>query len=166
MKQSKLSRFTQEYPVEENTMKQIKLSKCIQAYPVGENIKSYFDPCKEVAEIIEKEFPNKSITFWCRGSSGAMISALVCQHLDNVNIFHVKKENEISHYSSIDRYNEINIIIDDLMASGSTVECIYQKMIEKSSKVHSVIMIGEIKVYKIQSLIPYEIQLIVGGNII
>lgn len=147
-------------------MKQIKLSKFIQEYPVGENIKSYFDPCKEVAEIIEKEFPNKSITFWCRGSSGAMISALVCQYLDNVNIFHVKKENEISHYSSIDYYNEINIIIDDLMSSGSTVDCIYQKMIEKSSKVHSVIMIGKIRVGKIQSLIPYEIQLIVGGDII
>ena len=94
-------------------MKQIKLSKFIQEYPVGENIKSYFDSCKEVAEIIEKEFPNKSITFWCRGSSGAMISALVCQHLDDVNIFHVKKQNEIAHYSSINHYNEINIIIDD-----------------------------------------------------
>ena len=147
-------------------MKQIELSEFIQAYPVGENIKSYFNPCEEVAEIIEKEFPNKSITFWCRGSSGAMISALVCQHLGDVNIFHVKKQNEISHYSSIDRYNEINIIIDDLMSSGSTVEYIYQKMIEKNSKVHSVIMIGEIKIGKIQSLIPYEIQLIVGGNII
>ena len=63
MKQSKLSRFTQEYPVEENTMKQIKLSRFIQEYPVGENIKFYFNSCKEVAEIIEKEFPNKSITF-------------------------------------------------------------------------------------------------------
>jgi len=147
-------------------MKQIKLSKFIQEYPVGENIKSYFDSCKEVAEIIEKEFPNKSITFWCRGSSGAMISALVCQHLGDVNIFHVKKQNEISHYSSIDRYNEINIIIDDLMSSGSTVNYIYEKMVEKNSKVHSVIMIGEIKIHKIQSLIPYEIQLIVGGNII
>lgn len=147
-------------------MKQIKLSKFIQEYPVGENIKSYFDSCKEVAEIIEKEFPNKSITFWCRGSSGAMISALVCQHLGDVNIFHVKKENEISHFSSINQYNEINIIIDDLMDSGSTVDYIYQKMIEKKSKVHSVIMIGEIKVQKIQSLIPYKIKLIIGGNII
>lgn len=147
-------------------MKQIKLSKFIQAYPVGENIKSYFDSCKEVAEIIEKEFPNKSITFWCRGSSGAMISALICQHLDDVNIFHVKKQNEIAHYSSINHYNEINIIIDDLMASGSTVNYIYEKIVEKNSKVHSVIMIGEIKIHKIQSLIPYEIQLIVGGSII
>ena len=147
-------------------MKQIKLSEFIQEYPVGENIKFYFNSCKEVAEIIEKEFPNKSITFWCRGSSGAMISALVCQHLGDVNIFHVKKQNEISHYSSIDRYNEINIIIDDLMSTGETVDCIYQKMIEKNSKVHSVIMIGGIKISKIQSLIPYEIQLIVGGDII
>ena len=147
-------------------MKQIELSKFIQAYPVGENIKSYFDSCKEVAEIIEKEFPNKSITFWCRGSSGAMISALVSQYLDNVNIFHVKKHNEISHYSSMDHYNEINIIIDDLMSSGSTVNYIYEKMVEKNLKVHSVIMIGEIRIYKIQSLIPYEIQLIVGGAIL
>ena len=147
-------------------MKQIKLSKFIQQYPVGENIKYYFDSCKEVAEIIEKEFPNKSITFWCRGSSGAMISALVSQYLNNVNIFHVKKYNEISHYSSIDIYNEINIIIDDLMATGETVERIYQKMIEKNSKVHSIIMIGVIRTNQIQSLIPYEIQLIVGGNII
>ena len=147
-------------------MKQIKLSKCIQAYPIGENIKSYFDPCEEIAEIIKKEFPNKSVTFWCRGSSGAMISALVSQYLNNVNIFHVKKYNEISHYSSIDIYNEINIIIDDLMATGETVERIYQKMIEKNSKVHSIIMIGVIRTNQIQSLIPYEIQLIVGGNII
>lgn len=147
-------------------MKQIKLSKFIQEYPVGENIKFYFNSCKEVAEIIKKEFPNKSITFWCRGSSGAMISALVCQHLDDVNIFHVKKENEISHYSSIDHYNEINIIIDDLMCSGETVDCIYQKMIEKNLKVHSIIMIGLIRTNKIQSLIPYEIQLIVGGKIV
>ena len=147
-------------------MKQIKLSEFIQAYPVGENIKFYFDSCKEVAEIIEKEFPNKSITFWCRGSSGAMISALVSQYLNNVNIFHVKKYNELSHYSSIDHYNEINIIIDDLMSTGETVECIYQKMIEKNSKIHSIIMIGLIRINEIQSLIPYEIQLIVGGKII
>ena len=152
-----MSKLCESLNSKQNTMKQIKLSKCIQEYPVGENIKFYFDPCKEVAEIIEKEFPNKSITFWCRGSSGAMISALVCQHL---------KENEISHYSSIDHYNEINIIIDDLMSSGSTVDYIYQKMVEKNSKVHSVIMIGEIKIKKIQLLIPYEIQLIVGGDII
>ena len=139
-------------------MKQIKLSKFIQEYPVGENIEFYFDPCKEVAEIIEKEFPNKSITFWCRGSSGAMISALVCQHLDNVNIFHVKKENEISHYSSINHYNEINIIIDDLMSTGSTVNYIYEKMVEKNSEIHGVIMIGKIKVYKIFLLELHIVQ--------
>ena len=161
-----MSKLCESLNSKQNTMKQIKLSKFIQEYPVGENIKSYFDSCKEVAEIIEKEFPNKSITFWCRGSSGAMISALVCQHLGDVNIFHVKKQNEISHYSSIDHYNEINIIIDDLMASGETVNYIHQKMIERNSKVHSVIMIGEIKVKKVQALINYEIELIVGGIII
>lgn len=101
------------------------------------------------------------------GSSGAMLSALTCQHLENCNIFHVKKENEDSHSRSISTLNNINIIIDDSICSGNTIKNIYLKMKSYNKNPDCVIMTGDLKLYKFTDIFHEDekrIKLVIGGD--
>lgn len=152
-------------------MREITLSKEICPYPVGEHINYYFDICKEIAEVIKSNFSDKSITFWCQGSSGAIISALVSQHLPNTNIYHVKKTGENSHSYSISNVNDINIIIDDLMCSGNTVKNIAKELTEKCQYINCIVMTGQIKKELFNTCFTNqtklnELSLLIGGRIV
>ena len=152
-------------------MKEILLSDEVCFYPVGEHINHYFHICKEIAELITLNFPDKSITFWCQGSSGAIISALVSQHLPNSNIYHVKKTGENSHSYSISHVNDINIIIDDLMCSGNTVENIANELTEKCHYINCIVMTGRIKKALFNTCFTNQtklnnLSLIIAGSII
>ena len=76
------------------------------------------------------EFSFKSINIYCQGSSGAIMAAFFCARVQNAcRILHVKKEGEKSHsdYSNLRPFSGdcINIIIDDFIASGRTVNRIH-----------------------------------------
>lgn len=149
-------------------MREIRLSNECSFYPVGENIIKYFDICKEIGMHINKQFPNKSITLWCRGSSGAIIAALVSQYIiTGVEICHVKKKGEDSHVTEVTARHDINIIIDDLMASGDTLEKIVRAMDCEFATANCVIMTGCIKPRKLKMIFGdlYENLLIIGGYI-
>lgn len=150
-------------------MVQIKLSKESNAYPVGEHISQYFQICQEIGTIINNNFPEKSITLWCRGSSGAIIAALVSQYiLTEVEVCHIKKSGENAHVSIPTPRYDINIIIDDLMASGDTVEAIYKAMKKEKVNPLAIIMTGELKIAKLKQILGKQYDkliLIVGGFI-
>ena len=150
-------------------MVQIKLSKDSNGYPVGEHIREYFNLSREIGTIINENFPEKSITLWCRGSSGAIIAALVSQHIfAGVEICHIKKSGENAHISIPTPQHDINIIIDDLMASGDTVEAIYVAMKKDKITPIGIIMTGDLKIYKLKQILgkKYEkLKLLVGGII-
>lgn len=150
-------------------MKEIILSNYVGSYPVGENVKDYLQICKQISEEIQKLFPGENITLWCRGSSGAIISALIAQHFGDtgITICHVKKPNEEAHRSLKSSHTEINIIVDDFMASGSTVKEIYNNMYVFNLVPRCIIMTGHITRSAINDIFQSEVgrieYLIAGG---
>lgn len=102
-------------------------------YPVGENIKSNMKHISAMISAIEgiEAFKGKYLNLVCRGSSGAIIAAIVSSMIKNENhIVHIKKDGENSHCGapSIKTDNAVNIIIDDFMCSGLTLKAIYAKL--------------------------------------
>lgn len=105
------------------------------SYPVGLHIDealSFMDSVIRKIDTIE-DFPTKDIAIWCRGSSGAILATILAQyfHTDgftNVQINHVKKKGEDSHSSNFFDNHDINIVIDDFVASGSTIRNIMHTM--------------------------------------
>lgn len=107
------------------------------SYPTGRYIEEAIAFIKNLSETIKDldDFNNKSIKIWCRGSSGAMLASMLSIVLmeNNCKVFicYVRKDEERSHgYNSFctnELYN-LNIIIDDFIASGETICDIASKM--------------------------------------
>jgi adenine/guanine phosphoribosyltransferase-like PRPP-binding protein len=103
--------------------------QCIK-YPVAKNLRFNMEYIKALARALKEIYPATSehIDLICRGSSGAIIGALVLLELDlypNLELVHVKKEGEVSHNSRVNiRKNSKLVFVDDFMATGDTVaEC-------------------------------------------
>jgi len=109
-------------------------------YPVGTDIKGTMIAVKNMADAIKELYPlhenmKYGFNLFVRGSSGAIIGGLICEYLSNypIRICHIKKEGESSHFNSsylTNREAAKNIIIDDFISTGETVNIIYQKMID------------------------------------
>lgn len=86
-----------------------------------------------IYRILLKKIPKISkINIWCRGSSGLSIASCLFIKLEKYytpTISYVKKEGESSHHrrTHLSR-NGINIIVDDFIHEGTTVNSIYKKM--------------------------------------
>lgn len=109
----------------------IKDQKAIN-YPVGYYIQDATcfigNAVKVIMEMVQKkQFPYQDIDIWVRGSSGAILGGLLTQRLltigfTNISVIHIKKEGEDSHTENVFRTNgKYNIIIDDFIASGETM---------------------------------------------
>lgn len=104
-------------------------------YPVGVKMGHTVALTKSMANGIREVLTAKggNINLFVMGSSGAIIGALVAAELVDwgfqVWVVHFKKEGENSHCNT-PRYSEnedtFNIIVDDLIASGETVNRIYK----------------------------------------
>ena len=73
-----------------------------------------------------------------RGSSGAILSGILIGEMIeyDIYIYHIKKDGEYSHssdYYPID-FSNPNIIIDDFISSGETVNAIFEKIQKVNSK--------------------------------
>jgi orotate phosphoribosyltransferase-like protein len=108
-------------------------------YPVGERMTENFsiidEMCVHLRELLEAEYAGiKNVHFLCRGSSGAILAAIVGRYIymntDRViHIDHFKKEGENSHNHN--RFDEkllfndsVVVIIDDIVCTGQTVDAI------------------------------------------
>ena len=99
-------------------------------YPVGKsNLPDLLKACEALALVLIAEFHMHSdLQLVGRGSSGAMIMALIGSYLTpqfEVSLHHVKKRGESSHHDNgqitLD-YDEPVIIVDDFMRSGETID--------------------------------------------
>ncbi len=108
-------------------------------YPVGERISENMELIKEMVDKFKglKLHVGKHVNIICRGSSGAIIAAFFAMKLPKCSIAHIKKEGESSHNSSFYLVEDdaVNIIVDDLISSGSTMNTIYEKVKFKYSKI-------------------------------
>lgn len=107
------------------SMKFYKITQLID-YPVGLNTHRNNQVIKEMANKLQEVYPNCNFNFWCRGSSGAIIAGVLCYLIPTkTHINHIKKQGEESHSKQVHNViepNTINIIVDDLVASGKTVK--------------------------------------------
>jgi len=101
-------------------------------YPVGEHLSKNMPIIDEMARLLKKEYGTRSLNIWCRGSSGAIIAALVgSQYIlagGQVKVCHVKKDGENAHSSGASHNpTATNIMIDDFVSTGNTVMQIWVK---------------------------------------
>ena len=116
---------------------------------------------KEMAFHIKKRATkDKRVILWCRGSSGAILSGLVSAHMKTkvVLVNHIKKDGENSHSSkftinSFDK-NDINIVIDDFIASGETFREIVKSIKECNLSVDGLCFTGQITMELIKETKP------------
>ena len=106
----------------------LKTLKLIE-YPVGTFI-SYNTPIiKNMANYIKRKFPEETISLWCRGSSGAIIAGIISSILKGrTDIRYISKNDEKRHdKTSILYKSTINIIVDDFVCTGETIDDIINK---------------------------------------
>jgi len=98
-------------------------------YPVGMNIGYNSETINQYCRVIENNYSDKQIVLHCMGSSGAIIAGIIAYNISNVTINHIKKDGEQSHDCQPGHFDKrlINIIVDDIVASGSTVRDILSK---------------------------------------
>lgn len=111
-------------------------------YPVGSNIQTNLPVIMSMIEKLKQILdPNKDVILWCRGSSGAIIAGIIASQISNARVSHVKKDGEGSHSGDVSCLpsrprKTTNVIVDDFMASGETINAIFAKMKENKVKAH------------------------------
>ena len=99
-------------------------------YPVGPNIKVNLPIINNMYRYIKEKFPEGTITIWCRGSSGAIIAGIISSKLKGrAQVAYVSKPNEKRHdLVSPYKYSVgYNIIVDDFICTGKTIDDIIKK---------------------------------------
>lgn len=105
------------------------------SYPVGEQIMENMSLIKSLIVAFKElnEYQNKYVNFICMGSSGAIIGAIFAMEVPNSKIIHIKKHGERSHSDGdkvkLFEKNAINVIVDDIIESGSTMNKMYAKLL-------------------------------------
>lgn len=106
-------------------------------YPVGRAMSITKEIVSEMASNLRKIYPNKSepLMFLVRGSSGAILAGIITSIMseyENIEIIHIKKHGESSHYGNYYRFDKKykSIILDDFIESGETVNSIYNSVNE------------------------------------
>ena len=104
------------------------------SYPIGQNIqtnKPYIATMIDGFKSIE-EFKDKYVNIICRGSSGAIIAGFFSLSIENEHrIVHIKKQGESSHNDDVclrTGNDVINLIVDDFMCTGKTINAIYERL--------------------------------------
>lgn len=122
-------------------MKKISYSDTsIIQYPVGENMDKAIQFINRVSQSILdniNEGQVRGLNVWVRGSSGAILGALLAQKflgILTVKVMHLKKKGERSHNGGYNAgltpqegYTVTNIILDDEVATGETINEIYKE---------------------------------------
>jgi len=101
-------------------------------YPIGSDI----DSVKKITQSYKRGFKalkypkGSKFNLWCRGNSGSMLAIAFALLLPQYKweIFHVKKPGEQSHSSFLVPGIGDNVIIDDFISSGETVDAILEKI--------------------------------------
>lgn len=113
-------------------------------YPVGLNILQNMPQINIMLKVIRRKYYGKSISFWCRGSSGAIIAAIMVSKLKKGTVNHIKKDGESSHSNKLNLTSNVNIIVDDFMSSGSTIRAILAKAIERKIHIDALLVTSQV----------------------
>lgn len=118
-------------------MKILKISDSNLSYPTGINIGEAVKYINKVYPKVNRLLKGRNLNIWCRGSSGAILGALLASKIPNSRVVHVRKPGEGSHdnYPAFldikDDSGEsisLHVILDDFSETGNTVNSIYKEM--------------------------------------
>lgn len=133
------------------------------SYPVGHSPHLAVAFVNAVIPIVKQIVGIKEINIWVRGSSGSILGTLLMVGLcgtNDVTITHIKKFGEDSHcgggISIHNREERINILIDDLISSGETIEAIWEKAKKHIPNIEIVIL-NNPTVYSFPSFSPLHL---------
>lgn len=116
-------------------MEHIKIPRFHLEYPTGDNPKVAREFVRTASKTFIKKLQRKvPINIWCRGSSGSILASFLSIELRKFDcrICYVRKGGEKQHNSKPNPINGINIIIDDFICSGETIEAIISDMNSRS----------------------------------
>lgn len=122
-------------------------------YPVGRFIQQNMSIILDMITKLKIVNTKDDLILWCRGSSGAIIAGVISSHFPNAKISHVKKDGESSHSSDVDIYIEkshINVIVDDFISSGNTVNEIAKMMLRNNYTVHGLCVSSSVHMRKLE----------------
>ena len=106
-------------------------------YPVGLYMKHNLPIINEMAKVIKQNYrTEEKIALWCRGSSGAIIAAILSTKIPNAVINHVKKDGEESHSNRVTIHCKYHIIVDDFISTGATIKAIHAKIKSYDSSIN------------------------------
>ena len=128
-------------------------------YPMGANMGNNKQLIISMANSLLQIIGNVPVVLWCRGSSGAIMAAIISMNFDDCVINHVKKPGENAHIngSFITHEGRLNIIVDDFIQSGETINAIYTRMIAyKITKVDYLCVFEDVYIWKL-TFIPENI---------
>jgi adenine/guanine phosphoribosyltransferase-like PRPP-binding protein len=117
-------------------------------YPMGIHVQKNLLMINKLIKELKLMYPTQKLNIWCRGSSGAIIAAIISSKIKDCAIYHIKKEQEHAHQNSYwIRKDGTNIIVDDLISSGQTIKAIlkaFSDMREGNEKLYCLCILGEI----------------------
>jgi len=122
-------------------------------YPVGRFIQQNMYIILDMIAKLKTVNTKDDLILWCRGSSGSIMSGVIASHFPNAKISHVKKDGESSHSSDVDIYIEkshINVIVDDFISSGNTVNTVAQMMKRNNYTVHGLCVSSSVYMRKLE----------------
>jgi len=104
-------------------------------YPIASYLHINIAKIKLMGDMLITQYPTEELTLICRGSSGAIIGSQIALLIgERCKMLHVKKEGENCHSGKFNNFSEAIepqrklIIVDDLIATGSTVNIIVSEM--------------------------------------
>jgi hypothetical protein len=133
-------------------------------YPLGIDLN--IDLVTIILPLIElfkkqSEYHNKNINLYCSGSSGAIMATIFSMHVNQCRILHVKKDGERAHNSNYSlspiTHNSINVIIDDFICTGDTLNRIYPHV--RDGKVDCLVVSGK----SFHNVLKFECDTIICG---
>ncbi len=123
----------------------------VTSYPFGRYIENNIEEINKVIKGFQtiKKFKGKRINLLCQGSSGAIVATMFALQIPNSVILHIKKDGEDSHSSNgfpSDVFKDtINVIVDDFIATGSTVNRIYSKVKHNDITIHALCVSSNVR---------------------
>lgn len=144
-------------------------------YPMHFNLEHKFEILEAMGKAILKAIPKAchSINLICRGTSGVIVATQIFHYMhsrtdDDVNIVYVSK-GENRHGGDIEprwrlrNQGVCNIIVDDFVSTGATMDRIYEQLVKED--VHIVDMICVSGCFK-KSRVQFPVKKIIAQSFI
>ncbi len=144
-------------------------------YPIGENMSLNIRKIRRMSKIFTDTLPSyltdkkQLIQFWVRGSSGVLIGSIIASALlykgFNVRVLVIRKPGESSHMSFPNyETGAFNIIVDDFIESGKTLEAILERMKKCNIRVNALGVTGYLGMNSLDKILNRDLKFTIANE--